>query len=572
LAERETTKMLTALTIRDLGLIRFAELELSPGLNCISGETGAGKSLLLSAVGLLSGQKGDGSRVAAGASELRVESFWQLPPNLSEDLLPPGPIEDPSEDFPICRKVLPTGRSRAYVGGESSTAKKLSEIAPELIEIHGQGDQGKLRDPIQQLSMVDRLGGESLTEAFASYQRAHEAWLEAKRTLEDVEKNSAAARREIRVLRKLLEDIEELQPQAGELEELEEAEERLTNMELIGEKLVTAQNWLESDEYSLEAAISSALEELRSLPGGAPQELLNTGEEALQLVDALTKGIQLQIDELEGDDLEELAAIQSRATELKALLKRSSMDSLEDLLEEEEIARSRLQELSAFEEPKEQLEEALEAAHEELLSRGALLTKSRKSAARKLEKAVNGELSALAMGGSTFRVVFGEEKIGALGLDSVGFMLQQRGQQPAPIAKAASGGELSRISLAIELSLAAAGSAAKTFVFDEVDAGIGGSTALEVGKRLAKLAQTNQVIVVSHLAQVVSYADRSFRVSKDSNGATVETTVALLNADEQATELARMLAGMEDSSSAREHAQELLAAAKIFKENTGKKA
>lgn len=560
--------MLTELSISNLGLIERASIELAPGLTVISGETGAGKSMLLSAIHLLTGGRASASSVGKASEQLSVDSCWELKeedrlPALTEALDELGAeLEDGT--LHLSRTVKSDGKSRAVLGGRPTTAKALGSVISQLLSIHGQADQLKLRDGAEQLRILDDSGlrnAEGIA-ALRSYRDSYRAWKRAAQTLKEVKANAAAKRREISGLKSFIDDYEAIDPQLGELEELQATVAKLKNHEKLKERLLAAQASLDSEDYSPLGLLETAAEELRRLKALDPSlaELHDLAEDICSKIEELTKSIDLELDRSDDEALEELGEAQGRILELRALIKRSGVDSIEALDDEITEARSSLKALSVYDRPVDELEAEVASARIALEEHGVALRKLREAAGLKLAAKVNGELSELAMGSTVFGVSLVEAEPTASGLDEISFTIQQRGQDAQPMGRAASGGELSRLMLALELSVAD-GHRSKTYIFDEVDAGIGGATALEVGKRLAKLAAKHQVIVVSHLAQVAAYADSNLKVAKHDDGKTVSTTVDPISEADRPREIARMLSGVESSESAREHARELLASA-----------
>jgi len=565
--------MLSELSISNLGLIGSSSIELSPKLTVISGETGAGKSMLLSAIHLLTGGRSSGSSVGKLSEQLSVDSSWKLDPEDHEKLLESLEelgAEAEHYELHLSRTVKADGKSKAIVGGRPTTAKVLGSISSELISLHGQSDQLKLRDSAEQLRILDGSifwdEDSTLTQTF--YEEAYTIWRRAAQALREVKANAASKRREIAALNSFIEDYESIDPQPGELETLQGTISRLENLEQIRTRLLAAQGAIDSEDYSPLSLLETAAEELRRAKGLDPdlEGLYATVEEVCEQIAELTKGIERELDRSDEDALEELSEAQGRILEVQALLKRSGVDTVEELDEEITAARKSLEELSIYGRPVEELEAELEKARKRVATTGAALTKLRQKAAKEIAEKVGKELKGLAMGSTVFSIDFKPSEPTHSGIDEVSFTIQQRGQDPQPMAKAASGGELSRLMLALELAVADP-SVAKTYIFDEVDAGIGGSTAVEVGQRLARLSEIHQVIVVSHLAQVAAFADVNLKVSKSDDGKAVSTTVSQISDDERPREIARMLSGFEGSVSAQEHARELLETADNRKRN-----
>jgi len=556
--------MLSELSIRNLGLIGSSSIELSPKLTVISGETGAGKSMLLSAIHLLTGGRASGSSVGKLSEQLSVDSSWSLDPEDHEKLLETLEelgAEAEHYELHLSRTVKSDGKSKAIVGGRPTTAKVLGSVTEELISLHGQSDQLRLRDSAEQLRILDGsiFWNEDNTLTQIGYTEAYRIWRKAAQALKEVKANAASKRREIATLNSFIEDYEAIDPQPGEIDLLQGTISRLENLEQIRTRLLAAQGAIDSEDYSPLSLLETAAEELRRAKSLDPEldALHATVEEICEQIAELTKGLERELDRSDEDALEELAEAQGRIVEVQALLKRSGVDTVEELDEEITAARKSLAELSVYGRPLEELEAELKVASERVAYTGTALTKLRKAEAKGISEKVNRELKGLAMGSTTFSVEFKPSEPTLSGVDEVSFTIQQRGQDPQPMAKAASGGELSRLMLALELSVADP-STAKTYIFDEVDAGIGGKTAGEVGRRLARLSEAHQVIVVSHLAQVAAFADVNLKVSKEDDGSTVSTTVSRISDTERPREIARMLSGHDSSESALEHARELL--------------
>lgn len=529
--------------------------------------------MLLSAIHLLTGGRANASSVGKAGGQLSVDSSWDLSGEAEDSRflkeLDELGVELEDEILTLSRTVKSDGKSRAILGGRPTTAKALGQISGELLSIHGQADQLKLRDNGEQLKILDSFGLETTAgaEALSAYRDAFRSWRKAAQTLKNVKANAAAKRREVSALQSFIEDYESIDPQLGELETLDITIGKLQNHEKIKGKLLAAQSNLDSEDYSPLTLIESAAEELRKLKTLDPElaELHGLAEDICDRLTELTRALDRELDRSDDDALEELAESQGRALDIRALLKRSGVDSLTELDGEISNTRKALDALSVYSRPLEDLEKELERARIELETSGTALTALRRLAGKALAARVNSELRELAMGSTVFAVAIEATEPSAAGIDEVSFTIQQRGQDAQPMGRAASGGELSRLMLALELSVAN-GHRSKTYIFDEVDAGIGGATALEVGKRLAKLAGHHQVIVVSHLAQVAAYADYNLKVVKLDDGKSVSTTVEPIAEADRPREIARMLSGVESSESAREHARELLeSAAKLRK-------
>jgi DNA repair protein RecN (Recombination protein N) len=553
--------MLTELTIKDLGLVADAQLQLSRGFNVITGETGAGKSTLLNALRLLSGGRSDASLVRAGAPKAVVDAVWEPSSKLIAELQDREVNFDGGELF-VGRWIQNDGKSRLSVGGRPVANSYMVDLAELLVEIHGQADQLKLRDTDIQRELLDSVGGQALADALDDYKKAYGSWTTLKKKLQELQDNSGRREIELQYNRSLVKRFEELDPQEGELDTLIAEIEKLAHLEDISEGIHDATNILLPEDvdspYSLIAQAISILSKL----GKYDDEL----EKIASAIDDALKGLEPTIDELEAyansidlDSLSRLREFEDRVTDLKIFAKpfggdldkaiEACLKAQEDLAEAEELV-----DLEAIQEELNSLKEILTAKAESL-------REIRVDVAEKLNKAVNVELSGLAMKGVEFVAQLTERTPTVHGADNVEFMVETKGKNRRPITKAASGGELSRIMLALELVTAANSEGPSTIVFDEIDSGVGGSTAIEIGRRLARLSKTHQVILVSHLPQVAAWADTHYVLSKEETNDGVTTELESVSEEARVKEIARMLSGLSDSDTGLAHARELLATA-----------
>lgn len=549
--------MISSLTIRNIGVISSAELELSPGFTALTGETGAGKTMVLTALGLLMGERADATRVRTGEKQLFVEGRVQgLRPELIGKLEELGAVLEDGELL-VNRSVSSDGRSRAAISGASIPISQLSQVFEELITVHGQSEQLRLRAPSAQRDALDAFS-EEIRSAHQSYLQLYRQYRDLQSRLERMRSASAADQFRIDRLREQLLLIEKLNPQPGEIEALAQQIERLSNVESLREAAVKSHDALSSeDQLAASELVGISRKALESQSDPVLLDLYKRLGEVGALVSEVAIDLSSFLASLEADP-EKLNQLLSRRAELIAL-ERALGKEIEELLESLPAMHSELLDLDSSDEQIEKLEMQLEATLSQLAAAAAVLTNSRTVAATEVSARVSAELAQLAMGGASFEV-----KISPLadfeqsGNDRVEFLLAAHpGAEPRPLSKGASGGELSRIMLALELVLASENTL-PTMIFDEVDAGVGGQAALELAKRLKKLSETTQVIVVTHLAQVAALADHQIRVSKDQFGAITMTSVAELNDSEREIEIARMLSGNPDSESALSHAKELL--------------
>ncbi|MCO5973644.1 DNA repair protein RecN [Actinoallomurus soli] len=561
--------MVEEVRIQNLGVIEEAVLELSPGFNVVTGETGAGKTMVVTSLGLLFGGRADPQRVRPGADRATVEGRIVL----SEDGRVAARVEEAGGELDdgaliLTRSVSAEGRSRAHVGGRQAPVSVLINLADDLVAVHGQSDQQRLLQPGRQRAALDRFAGDDLAKPLRAYTTAYRRHREVSALLEELTTRSRERAQEADLLRFGLEEIEKVDPKTGEDELLAAEEERLAHADALRTAATTAHEALQGDPTAttgvvdaigLLSAARQALEAVRAhdeaLAGQADRL-----SEAVYVVSDVAAELAGYAESVEADPAL-LASVQERRAALAGLTRKYGA-TIEDVLEWAERSAARLLELDSDD---DRIDE-LRAEHEDLTRQlGELsgeLTALRTAAAERLSEAVTAELTALAMPHASVVVaVTPQEDFGPYGVDEVELRLASHpGAPPLPLHKGASGGELSRVMLAIEVVFAGA-DPVPTFVFDEVDAGVGGKAAVEVGRRLARLARSAQVIVVTHLPQVAAFADQHLVVEKSNDGRVVRSGVTTLDADGRIRELSRMLAGMEDSELGRAHAEELLAIA-----------
>jgi DNA repair protein RecN (Recombination protein N) len=441
----------------------------------------------------------------------------------------------------------------------------LSDIAEHLVVIHGQSDQIRLKSESAQREALDRFAGAPLLELSGRYTEAYEKYRELEKQLHVLQTESHARAAEAASLREALTDIEAVKPEPGEDARLAETIARLTNTEDLRAAALHAKNALASDSLAIEVRdaeglIDEALKALERVVGvdATLEPIRQTLAEASYQVAEVSTSLAGYLAGLEGDGGLSLEASHERLASLNQLLRRYG-PTLDDVLELERTGSERLLELDRDGDTVEVLSAQADAALALAHQLADDLSSLRKSAAETLGGAVTAELSALAMATASFHVrVTPTDTLGVHGRDQVALLLAAHpGADPLPLGKGASGGELSRVMLALEVVIAGT-DPVPTFVFDEVDAGVGGASALEIGRRLDVLAQTSQVIVVTHLAQVAAFANNHLRVVKDTDGQVTTSSVQVLEGEERVTELARMLGGMADSQTALSHARELI--------------
>lgn len=555
--------MLHELHVENLLLIERAELVLGPGLNVLTGETGAGKTVLAHALDLLLGGRPRPGIVRPGASEAYVEGVLALPAALRETLAERLP-ED-ADELVLARRVSAEGRTRAYLGGRSATAADLQEIGGALVSFYGQHEHRRLTLASAQLEILDGFCGPSQAarrEAFAT------AWARergVRAELEELRARAGARDRELDLLEWELEEIDRAGPRVEEEAELRAERERLRHVEsLLGASAGAAEALAGEDGGAAVVGLAAAARALEGARGvdaaldalaDRAQALAVEGEDLAGELRRYGEGV-----EAAGGRAGALDEVEERLAQLDRL-KRKHGGTLEAVLAHAESCRRRRDELVGAEEALEGAQARLEAARAELAGRAEELSAARRQAACGLAAAVRERLAALAMEGASFEVRLSpRDGYGPSGGDDVEFLIAPNPGVPAgPLRETASGGELSRVMLALMGAAAEAGSS--TLVFDEVDAGIGGQTARAVGDQLRALACGRQVICITHLPQIASLADRHFTIVKDASGETARATVTRLERADVVGELVRMLGAEDGDAAARRHARELLKAA-----------
>lgn len=573
--------MIEEIHIRDLGIITDARLPLEPGFSVLTGETGAGKTMVVTALGMLLGARSDASSVRNGAKNALAEAVIRLPRGhralaLAEEAGgTTEEIDEQSSELLLARTVNASGRSRAHVGGCSAPIGTLAQIGQSLVAVHGQSDQLRLKSPAEQRQSLDLYAGEELASLLEKYRENYERYRAAAAELKEVRENSRARALEAQSLQGAFEEIAAVNPRAGEEDELKAEMMKLMNVEALRIASATALTALSGSEYSSgeEANVMGLLDAARSALQGqasADEELAALEarvNELMILTTDIASDLSSYAASLDVEGPERLAQVQTRRAQLATLMRKYGAD-IAEVLEWAEESRARLDTLVDDPQRQETLETELVQLRKVLGEQAEELTNLRRAAAQKLADAVSEELTALAMPNASLVVEVAEaEKFSVHGRDTVTFMLApHRTAVPRPLGKGASGGELSRVMLALEVVLAEV-DPVPTFIFDEVDSGVGGKAAIEIGRRLAMLARHVQVLVVTHLPQVAAFADQHILVLKNDDASL--SKVQVLTEEERVVELARMLSGHDQSESAREHARELLEAGRQVSQNQG---
>lgn len=609
--------MLAELRIQDLGVITDATIELAPGLNVLTGETGAGKTIVLSGLGLLLGDRADSSLVRTGATRAAVEGVLEMAaehPAMARALDAGAELDDGG--LIVARSVSENGRSRAHLGGRAAPAGVLSEIGRALVAVHGQADQWRLRQPEEHRHVLDAFGGPALLELRRDVEQAYEHWREATRAL----RHHAAAERarieRIDVLTSGLERIDAVDPQPQEDDDLRAESIRLEHADGLRENVGRALTAISGDDADADsdsryAAIAALVGAQRELAAAAQiDESLEPLQARLSELVVLCGQIASELSSyavgIEADPAR-LEWVHERRAELTALTKRFG-SSLDEVQTWAEAARIELGSLTDPAEGIDALTERAAAAEARLVATAMALSEQRSVAALAFGAAVTHEIGALAMPHAVVEVAVRQDeqtaparhtdsqapvdaasgvsesgppqathltlgdgrtvRIARHGIDTVEILMSaNKGATPRTVSKAASGGELSRLMLAIEVVTARGREqdGPETFVFDEVDAGIGGEAALAVGSRLAALAEHYQVVVVTHLAQVAAFADRHHVITKDHHDAVTRSSVVTVADEAQLAELARMMGGDSSSEAGIAHAEDLLRTAHLLR-------
>ena len=577
--------MLSEIRIESLGAISTATAEFDRGLTVLTGETGAGKTMVVTGLHLLGGARADATRVRSGADRTVVEGRFtttelgdDVAAQIDEILDSSGADRDDDGSVIAARSVTRDGPSRAYLGGRSVPAKSLSSFTTGLLTLHGQNDQLRLMRPDEQRGALDRFAG--IDPQLKHYRKIRENWLAARRDLADRKQRARQLAQESDLLRFGLGEIDTVDPQPGEDDSLVADIRRLSELDALREAAETARVALSgardddpaADTMTAADGVGRAKSALESTDDTALRALATQLGEALAVIGDIAGELGDYLAELPSD-ASTLDAKLARQGELRTLTRKYAAD-IDGVLRWARESRERLAQLDVSDETLAGLEREVDDLAAQLVAAAADLTKARTKAAKGLAKAVTAELSGLAMSDADFTAAVvplsaraddsapitlpsgAAVHAGRDGVDGVEFGFSaHRGTDVLPLTKSVSGGELSRVMLALEVVLAASAEGT-TMVFDEVDAGVGGRAAVQIGRRLARLARTHQVIVVTHLPQVAAYADVHLVV--DSAGRKRSSGVRRLDDEDRIAELARMLAGLGESDSGRAHARELL--------------
>ncbi len=569
--------MLRELHVRNLAVVASASVELDEGLNALTGETGAGKSIVVDSLALLAGARASQELIRSGAERLTVTGIFEPASDSWRRQLAAAGLDAQGDELLVRREVSRTGRNRVFVNDQPTTLRLLADLAPALLRIHGQHEELGLTTPDLQRQWLDRAGGAKATALLAKVAAAFGRWSALAARLAKVTGDERSRQERLDLLRFQAREIDAAQLVVGEEEALRQEREVLRHAETIGTSLSGASNLVVDGEGAAAPSVARAHALLAEIEGWEPRAK-EWGREAEELrirLEELGRDLRQRCGEIQADPAR-LNQVEDRLVIVERLCLKHGRDCAEVLAYRQTIAKE-LAELEVDEAGREQLQAQISAALEEYSQAALELSRARVRWGQRLARAVHTELAELGLGQATLEVTLkrrrradsplllaGERvEFGPEGVDRVVFQFTPNlGEEPRPLSRIASGGELSRIYLALQLAVRGQGEAmAATLVFDEVDAGVGGAEAAALGKKLQRLAAGGQVLAVTHLPQVASHADLQLKVAKRTRGGRTFTDVVQLDAEERVDEVARMLAGSEVTDLSRSHAREMISAA-----------
>ena len=563
---------LEEINIKNIGVITTATLEFDKGLTVLTGETGAGKTMVLTALNLVLGGKSESSLVRSGEERLTASASFRIPKKKVNDFESLG-IEIEDGALSISRSVTKDGKSKAVASGVSVSAGTLAEASEHLIEVHGQSSGLSITKGTKQRELLDRFGGSSLLNSLTIYQDDLLQYQQIKARILELKKSAASREDSLASLNLFSDSFSKLKPAADDFSRIEDEIIRLSSVEELRIAVMEALGSLESDEAGVLNALGQAKKSLDSVKSkdSRLEKFSDDFNESFFILADLLPNLTSYLESLEADP-QRLDALQERKSALVAFVKKWSPDlsgdeALKYLIEKNESVGSQLADLSGGDQRIVELEKNLEVVKKSLLQRASALTKIRRTCAEDLAIRVSDEMHALSMphtnlvidvNSPDYSSSLKESDFSPYGCDAISMYLQTHKDGPlVALSKGASGGEMSRVMLALEVVLAASNPVG-TYIFDEVDAGVGGAAAIEVGRRLHELSKNAQVIVVTHLPQVAAWGDQHYVVEKSNDGTVVSSGVTSVQGEVRISEIARMLAGLQDSNSAKEHASELL--------------
>jgi DNA repair protein RecN (Recombination protein N) len=558
--------------IKNIGVITQANLEFNKGLTVLTGETGAGKTMVLTALNLVLGGKSESSLVRSGEERLTASALFSIPKKKLDAFENLG-IEIEEGSLTISRSVTRDGKSKAIASGVSVSASALSDASDYLVEIHGQSSGMNITKGSRQRELLDRYAGKPLTSSLILYQNHLNEYQLVKGRISDLKKSAASREESLAALKAFSEAFSKLKPLASELSSIEDEVRRLSSVEELRIAVTQALVSLENEDAGVLNALGQAKKSLDSVKekDSKLEKFSDDFNDAFFILADILPNLNSYLQSLEADP-ERLDFLQERKSALTSFVKKWSPEVNGDeglvvLIDRSKSVSSQLDDLSGGDERIQALENELSAIKKNLLLAASDLTKARMIAADDLSKKVSAEMHLLSMPHTnlvievlapSYEGPLKEGDFSSHGCDTVSMFLQTHKDAPlVSLAKGASGGEMSRVMLALEVVLAASNPVG-TYIFDEVDAGVGGAAAIEVGRRLHTLSKNAQVIVVTHLPQVAAWGDQHYVVEKSIDGTVISSGVTQVEGEARISEIARMLAGLQESSSAKEHASELL--------------
>ncbi|MBC7463459.1 MAG: DNA repair protein RecN [Actinobacteria bacterium] len=563
---------LEEISIRGIGVIDEASIELGSGLTVFTGETGAGKTMILTALALVLGGKAEATLVRQGKERLIASATFAVTPEIAENVIERGgSIEN--NQLILSRTVTSDGKSKASAGGISVPTGVLASLSESLIEIHGQAANMSITKPAKQREILDRFGGSRIADALAEFTKFYDVFLSSKKKLNSLKENSAGREKQINNLVEFSEAFKKVNPIGGELDDLAQEISRLSSVEALQLAAAEAARLLDDESTGALTTAGQAKRALESVQtrDGQIRAIVDTFTEGYFLLSDAAEQVHRYLTDLEMDP-ERLELALSRKAEVTKFLKRfseglNSNAEIEELKARFEVVEEEIADLSGGEERIVAMVAEVKLNWEVACEKARILSELRSFFAEELSSQVTTEIQGLAMphtrmicqlSSPDYGREISQSELSAFGGDEVSMLLQPHKDGPlVALAKGASGGEMSRVMLGLEVVLASS-QPVGTYIFDEVDAGVGGKAAIDVGKRLYELSRHAQVIVVTHLPQVAAWADAHFVLHKNSDGTVSQSDVRQVQDEARIEEIARMLAGHEDSRSAREHATELL--------------
>ena len=565
-SKKQIKSSLEEISIRGLGVIESSNIEFKPGLTVLTGETGAGKTMVLTALGLVLGSKSDSDLIRQGAERAVVTGKFAVPKEVAEKVLElGGEIDDNS--VVITRTISTAGKSRVLVGGAVSSTSAVNTFSSSLVEIHAQSSSSKLTKPGVARELLDRFAAIDI----GKYQQLFQSYNLVKNRIDDLKSQLKQSDTQIEELKAFIDEFNKISPKPNELDEIENEIAKLGSVEQLNQSVTQALNLLENDELSAINLLQQIRKNLDSVRGkdGQLDQISDRFTENLLNISDVNSDLASYLVDLEADP-NRFEKLQERKAGLNSLLRKygkgsDRQNAYDQLLVDGSKAKDRIEDLSGGQVRVDELEKEAGEIFASLKNEALKLSEKRASAAKQLSDEVTDEVRNLSMPNATFQISHQLSSADTasnytqFGIDEITLLFSAHaGGTPLPLNKVASGGELSRVMLALEVVIAEA-EPIGTYIFDEVDAGVGGKAAVEIGRRLAKLSKSAQVIVITHLAQVAVWADNHLVVKKNEDGLVTQSDVLEVTEQERKVEIARMLSGQEDSQTAQEHAGELLA-------------